>query len=168
MIECILTRMGSEEVRTVSIELAESRTLTLLCPWHHELTPSCVISLDRALFYCFGCHTTGNVLLAGKMDEEALLKEYQAGAAHELLAANDPRTTNQAWWDAYRQYLASEQWREKRWKVLRRANDICEGCGEARATQVHHLTYKRVGQEMLFDLVAICDECHQSIHNHKE
>lgn len=67
-------------------------------------------------------------------------------------------------WEKYGPYLASEAWREKANLVLMRAHGICEGCGKAPATQVHHLTYARVGNEMLFDLVAICKSCHEIIH----
>lgn len=32
-----------------------------LCPFHQEKTPSLSISRDKQFFYCFGCHTGGNV-----------------------------------------------------------------------------------------------------------
>lgn len=70
---------------------------------------------------------------------------------------------DEEWWDWYNNYLLSPEWSRKRDLVLRRANGICEGCGLARATQVHHKTYERVGHEMLFDLVAICSKCHEAI-----
>lgn len=72
------------------------------------------------------------------------------------------------WFKGYSEYLASDQWKQRRAKVLRRANNICEGCATRPATQVHHLTYDRVQHEMLFDLVAVCDECHEFIHRNKE
>jgi hypothetical protein len=65
-------------------------------------------------------------------------------------------------WPSYRECgrpLASEAR-----KVLARAHGLCEGCGERTATQVHHLSYKRVFDEMLFDLVAVCDACHDKLH----
>ena len=31
------------------------------CPFHNEKTPSFSISPDKGFFYCFGCHTGGNV-----------------------------------------------------------------------------------------------------------
>jgi len=48
--------------------------------------------------------------------------------------------------------------------VLERDLRLCQGCRQRPATQVHHQTYRRVGREMLFDLVAVCDECHDAIH----
>jgi hypothetical protein len=70
----------------------------------------------------------------------------------------------QEWWAWYSTYLQSDEWRIRRALVLRRANDICEGCRDAPATQVHHLTYAHVGNEFLWELVAICDDCHERYH----
>lgn len=67
--------------------------------------------------------------------------------------------------EAYGGYLASPEWRARRAKVMRRASGQCEGCADAPATEVHHLTYERWGREMLFDLVALCGSCHDAIHS---
>ncbi|MGV7928583.1 MAG: CHC2 zinc finger domain-containing protein [Spirochaetota bacterium] len=32
-----------------------------LCPFHKEKTPSFTVSAEKQIFYCFGCHTGGNV-----------------------------------------------------------------------------------------------------------
>src|SRR5262249_28732406 len=68
----------------------------------------------------------------------------------------------------YDQYMESDEWRSRRNKVFKRAGGKCEGCLERHATQVHHLTYRRFGAELLFDLVAVCDECHTICHPEKE
>ncbi len=65
---------------------------------------------------------------------------------------------------AYNDYLKSEKWQNLRRKALARADSRCEGCGDKPATDVHHLTYERFGNEMLFDLVAVCKDCHKKIH----
>lgn len=69
-----------------------------------------------------------------------------------------------AFFDNYDDYLKSPAWRSKRSKVLNRANGICEGCGDNKADQVHHLTYAHVGNEFLFELVALCHPCHERLH----
>lgn len=63
----------------------------------------------------------------------------------------------------YAQYLESPEWKEKRKLVLKRDRNICQSCLVDDATEVHHLTYKHVFNEPLFDLVAVCKPCHQSI-----
>jgi hypothetical protein len=77
----------------------------------------------------------------------------------ECRARDDAR-----WRSVYEQHLASEKWRVLRRKVMARCKGMCEGCGEKPAVQVHHLTYERLGDEMLFDLVGICIPCHERIH----
>src|SRR5579871_289092 len=32
------------------------------CPFHHEKTASFTVSPDKAIFYCFGCHVSGDVI----------------------------------------------------------------------------------------------------------
>jgi hypothetical protein len=44
------------------------------------------------------------------------------------------------WWDQYNAYLLTETWNAKRLAVLERANHVCEGCGQAKATQAHRQT----------------------------
>ncbi len=33
-----------------------------ICPLHHEKTPSFTVSPEKSIFYCFGCHATGDVI----------------------------------------------------------------------------------------------------------
>jgi len=66
--------------------------------------------------------------------------------------------------DDYTAYRKSPEWQKKRLKVLERAKGICEGCGENPATQVHHLTYAHIYDELLFELVALCRDCHSKCH----
>ena len=65
----------------------------------------------------------------------------------------------------YRAYLHTDHWSEVRRKVMRRAHGWCEGCGVNRATEVHHLTYAHVGNELLFELVAVCREFHERLRS---
>ena len=63
-----------------------------------------------------------------------------------------------------RAYYDSAAWQDKRIKVMRRAANICEGCASAPATQVHHVSYEHFGAELLWELRAVCDDCHNRIH----
>lgn len=63
----------------------------------------------------------------------------------------------------YREYLASPEWEVRRQLKLDQKNHLCELCG-ARAEQVHHLTYFRIGREDMVDLQALCNDCHKYEH----
>jgi len=73
-----------------------------------------------------------------------------------------------AWFAWYDEYLRSPEWATRRNMVLHRASGVCEGCMESSATQVHHLSYDNVGDELLYQLVAVCDACHEKAHSKKE
>lgn len=53
------------------------------CPFHHEKTASFTVSPDRGIFYCFGCHVSGDVIafiaraenLSGQRDAAKLIAE---------------------------------------------------------------------------------------------
>jgi 5-methylcytosine-specific restriction endonuclease McrA len=63
------------------------------------------------------------------------------------------------------EYLKSDEWKRKRYVVLKRDNWRCVYCG-ARATQVHHKKYarKNIGREPIEWLESICNSCHESQH----
>lgn len=63
----------------------------------------------------------------------------------------------------YAEYLTSPEWKEKRKLVMERDRYHCQSCLADDATEVHHLSYKHLFNEPLFDLVAVCRSCHQSI-----
>jgi 5-methylcytosine-specific restriction endonuclease McrA len=64
----------------------------------------------------------------------------------------------------YSPYLNSDAWAKRRSLVMQRTQGLCEGCRETRASEVHHLTYEHVGNEFLFELVALCMACHERLH----
>lgn len=76
---------------------------------------------------------------------------------------------NGAFWESYTAYLSTDAWRMIRAKVLKRDNNLCQGCLENPATQVHHLTYEHVFNEFMHELISVCKSCHDRIHDtHKE
>ena len=68
------------------------------------------------------------------------------------------------WLKAYDAYLKSPEWKRKSELVIKRAKQLCEGCLTRKAIQVHHLSYEHVGEEFLFELVAVCTVCHERLH----
>ena len=63
------------------------------------------------------------------------------------------------------EYLKSDEWKRKRYLVLKRDNWRCLYCG-APATQVHHKKYvrKNIGKEPIEWLQSVCKSCHESQH----
>lgn len=68
----------------------------------------------------------------------------------------------------YEVYIRSESWRQKRLQVLRRARGICERCNEWPVVNVHHITYERLGDERLEDLLGVCICCHDLLHQERQ
>ncbi len=61
----------------------------------------------------------------------------------------------------YVDYLKSAQWKLKRSHALFAAHGRCVHCRKVPPTEVHHVTYERLGNERPSDLVALCHECHE-------
>jgi hypothetical protein len=64
----------------------------------------------------------------------------------------------------YESYLKSQDWQGVRTRALVRASDVCQCCNHFPATQVHHITYARIGSELDEDLMAVCAFCHDLLH----
>jgi 5-methylcytosine-specific restriction endonuclease McrA len=62
-------------------------------------------------------------------------------------------------------YLKSDEWKRKRYIVLKRDDWKCTYCG-LKATQVHHKRYlkNKIGKEPIDWLVSVCHNCHQKLH----
>jgi hypothetical protein len=67
----------------------------------------------------------------------------------------------------YSIYLSSDEWKAKRKEVLKRDSYICQGCLTENATEVHHTTYSNIGNELYYQLVSLCSDCHERVHNPK-
>jgi 5-methylcytosine-specific restriction endonuclease McrA len=72
------------------------------------------------------------------------------------------------WKELYDVYLESMDWKEKRRQRILLDEWRCTKCGQYEdqvVLQVHHLTYKNVGDENIVDdLVTLCIDCHQEQH----
>ena len=67
----------------------------------------------------------------------------------------------------YSEYLKTDKWRALRKKVMTRCNGMCEGCMSKPVHDVHHLTYSNIYDELLFQLVGLCRDCHEKAHGLK-
>jgi hypothetical protein len=83
---------------------------------------------------------------------------------HELIE-NFKQQKNKQWWENYNNYLKSQKWKEKRLLVIKRENNICQGCHKAPIQEIHHTDYRNVYDELLFQLIGLCKKCHEKIPN---
>jgi hypothetical protein len=68
----------------------------------------------------------------------------------------------------YQTYKASREWALLREAVRQRAKNICEHCGARPMDDMHHKTYERIGRELLTDLMAVCEPCHEFLSGKSE
>jgi len=65
-------------------------------------------------------------------------------------------------WQAFRKRAFAEQL-----KTL--GENRCNRCRKSKVTlHVHHLTYERLGKELITDVEIICGECHKNEHGHDQ
>jgi hypothetical protein len=91
-----------------------------------------------------------------QLNEETYKKYYSSHSIKNF--------ENMKYKERYEEYLASDEWHDKRRLVLDRCNYICEACGINEAKQAHHLTYANIFDEYLFELIGVCLPCHKKIH----
>ena len=67
--------------------------------------------------------------------------------------------------ERYHTYLQSPQWRNLVAKVKER-DKVCQLTGSNQNLEVHHITYDRLGNENLSDLVLLSRSAHQLVHDY--
>jgi len=128
--------------------------------------------------YCGNEYTyTGGEILGGSrsevtcklclrsLDSEDRTEQWRAEYAQR---AAERERQDREWWEWYSAYLKTPEWAKRRQLVFQRARGLCEGCRSAAPVHVHHLSYERAGDELLYELVALCTACHQRAHPEKE
>lgn len=137
------------ELRAISKNAPEVQRMADRVPFDEELSKS----------------ITEHIRLSSEHQRQELQAQWQQ---QEQLRNQNQQQQNREWWEWYNEYLKSPQWERKRRAVLDRCQGICEGCRINKAVQVHHLTYEHVGEEFLWELVAVCRMCHSRIHPHMD
>lgn len=122
---------------------------------------------------CCGC-TAGKQLKKAEVLNPESVKDFEVDRENQAWADYNQRFEKRRKlevkmvediWNRNRDlYMNSPEWKKLRALVFERANYICEGCREAKATDCHHTTYDNIGQEFLFELLALCKECHDRYH----
>jgi len=65
----------------------------------------------------------------------------------------------------YAAYLESGKWKHKRAQVINAHHGRCLACGTKSNIQVHHLTYERIFNEDLTDLMPLCELHHSQVES---
>lgn len=67
----------------------------------------------------------------------------------------------------YLQYLETEHWKDlkKRFRASKLCKNRCAVCGSRQNINIHHKSYKRIGNERLMDLIELCRNCHTKAHD---
>ena len=66
----------------------------------------------------------------------------------------------------YNQYLKSSHWYKLKIRFRNSAysKGCCYICGNKNNLNIHHKTYRRIGNEKLNDLLELCQKCHEEVH----
>jgi hypothetical protein len=70
--------------------------------------------------------------------------------------------------EGYEAYIRSSAWRKVRQRFIdSKLPKICMGCARpwGSGDHLHHRTYRSLGNEVLADLVPLCQLCHQLVHD---
>jgi hypothetical protein len=65
---------------------------------------------------------------------------------------------------SYFEYLQSKHWKIVRERALKLAGQVCSNCASRYNLCVHHLRYETLWREHDFDVVVLCDTCHNMLH----
>ena len=69
---------------------------------------------------------------------------------------------------SYREYIVSPEWRRRSAIKKKSVNHSCQVCNSSKDLQVHHRTYKNMGNERDNDLTVLCKPCHTMFHTSRE
>ena len=67
----------------------------------------------------------------------------------------------------YVDHLMSEKWKQTKLTRLLIDDFKCQQCGKpitAETSHCHHITYQNLGDEGIKDVVSVCQQCHNDIH----
>ena len=112
---------------------------------------------------CLTCGSSDGAVKADTVKNGAVLPAYDDNLADEIRWARDARR-DELWKRHYNIYLQSPEWQQRRQAVIKRDQGLCQGCLTNLGRHVHHQTYNHVGAELLFELILLCEACHEKCH----
>jgi 5-methylcytosine-specific restriction endonuclease McrA len=74
----------------------------------------------------------------------------------------------------YEQAISSPHWRRLSLLAWDRSAGACEKCGRIKTPEslfslsLHHVTYERIGRELLSDVLLLCPRCHRDADFERE
>jgi len=69
----------------------------------------------------------------------------------------------------YSTYIKSKEWEDMKKLIFEWRGKRCQLCWrDDKPVHVHHITYKRIGNEDPRDLLVVCETCHKFIHKEHE
>lgn len=108
---------------------------------------------------CFTCGELDVKMFAYKMVENIENIPFR-----DLNLYENWKNNKNLFFEKYENYLNSDSWKNKRIEVLRKYKNKCVLCF-ASAEVVHHLHYARLFEEKITDLIPLCNDCHDNLHN---
>lgn len=64
----------------------------------------------------------------------------------------------------HRIYIQGERWKDRKRVYYASHGKKCAACFGTVDVDLHHMTYKRLGNEWDADLVPLCRDCHKNFH----
>jgi hypothetical protein len=111
----------------------------------------------RGKFYRFNPY----LILPAGPDELHVILQYE----WDMLTSAPSKIKNKF---EYLYYLQSDEWKELSQRVKEKAGWKCSECGSRENLEVHHLTYDRLFNECIEDLVCLCSQCHENRHREEK
>lgn len=168
----------------LELQEAFSRWSGHACNHAVQFTGKTLNSIGAAVFkrYCVHCgiattqhlpHRTVTDTEIREIDpdrREKLINQYvnERRAALDFIAKETANRQQPERRSEYSEYLSSPEWATLRNSVIERCGNLCEGCRQSSVDDVHHLTYRHIGREFLFQLVGLCRSCHTRWHEDRD
>ena len=85
LLDSVLERVNILDLVSQYVKLRRTgKNFVGLCPFHKEKTPSFTVSMEKQIYYCFGCHEGGNAVHFLAKYDHLTFQESLEGLANQL------------------------------------------------------------------------------------